>query len=196
VLRVGHIGIARRDPDEMDLLVFNQILGGQFTSRLNTRLREERGYTYGIRSAFDRRRGPGPFSISTSVQSDKTAEALVELVRVLEDLLGDRPPTASELDDARRGLIEGQARQFETPGALVSRYAGLFLHDLPMEEYARFTDRLSAVTIESMVAAATRQVRPYGLVAVVVADADLVRASLESLGWAEVERIEGCRDDS
>ncbi|CAN5694526.1 pitrilysin family protein [soil metagenome] len=190
VLRVGQVGIDRLDPDDTNLLVFNQILGGQFTSRLNTRLREEKGYTYGIRSQFDLRRGPGPFSITTSVQTDKAAEALVDLVRELEDLLGDRPPTATELDDARRSLIEGQARQFETPGTLVSRYAGLFLYDLPPDEHARFADRLSEVSIESLVAAASRTVRPSGLIAVVVADAELVAGQLERLGWAKIERID------
>ena len=60
-------------------LVLNQILGGQFTSRLNTKLREERGFTYGVRSHFDCRRQPGPFSITTSVQADRLADALDDI---------------------------------------------------------------------------------------------------------------------
>ena len=64
VIRAGHLGIARSSTSYDHALVVNHILGGQFTSRLNTRLREERGLTYGIRSRFDCRRLPGPFSIS------------------------------------------------------------------------------------------------------------------------------------
>src|SRR5262249_21423900 len=63
VVRAGHVGLARSDSSYETVLILNQILGGQFTSRLNTKLREERGVTYGVRSLFDCRRGAGPFSI-------------------------------------------------------------------------------------------------------------------------------------
>ncbi len=187
VVRVGHVGTHRLDPDFTDLMVWNQILGGQFTSRLNAKLREEKGFTYGVRSSFDCRQGAGPFQVAASLQSDRLAEALADLRGEVLALLGDRPPTHAELDDARRSLIEGQARQFETPSALVSRYAGLFLHGLPGDHHARFAERLGGVTLDTLDAAARRHVDPSRFVAVVVADASLVLKSLESLGWSEVE---------
>jgi predicted Zn-dependent peptidase len=190
VVRVGHVGTDRLDPDYTALLLFNQILGGQFTSRLNAKLREEKGFTYGIRSGFDFRRGPGPFSIGASLQSDRLAEALEDLRREVMALLDDRPPTEAELSDARRALIEGQARHFETPSALVARYAGLYLYGLPPDHHAGFADRLDAVGLEAMLDAARRHVDPSGLVAVVVADAESVAPGLERLGWAAVERLD------
>ena len=185
VVRVGHVGIARLDPDFTDVLVLNQILGGQFTSRLNAKLREEKGFTYGVRSHFDFRRGAGPFSISASLQTDRLAEALDDLRDEVGALLGDRPPTAAELDDARRSLIEGQARHFETPAALVSRYASLFVHGLPADYLAEFAERLDAVSVDSLRAVAARHIHPDSLVAVVVADAALVAEPLKRLEWAE-----------
>ncbi|SIO57902.1 Predicted Zn-dependent peptidase [Singulisphaera sp. GP187] len=187
VVRVGHVGLPRLDPDFTDVLVLNQILGGQFTSRLNAKLREEKGFTYGVRSHFDCRRGAGPFFVGASLQSDRLAEALTDLRGEIEALVGDRPPTASELDDARRALIEGQARQFETPAALVSRYAGLFIHGLPADHHAHFAERLEAVTVDSLAATARRQIQPSALAAVVVADASVVLGPLRDLGWCEVE---------
>ena len=83
VVRVGHAGITRADADFEPLQLVNQVLGGQFTSRLNEKLREERGFTYGVRSQFDFRRGQGPFSITASLQSDKLAEALDDIYREL-----------------------------------------------------------------------------------------------------------------
>jgi zinc protease len=184
VVRVGHVGFRRLDPDFTDLLVLNQILGGQFTSRLNTRLREEKGFTYSVRSHFDCRRGAGPFFIGASLQTDRLAEALTDLRHEVAALVSDRPPTFAERDDARRALIEGQARQFETPSALVSRYASLFVHDLPIDHHAGFAERLDGVTLESLAAAAARQIHPESLIAVVTADAELVRPALEGLkGW-------------
>ncbi|MDB5351144.1 MAG: putative Zn-dependent peptidase [Planctomycetota bacterium] len=189
VVRVGHVGPDRNNPDHDALMLFNQILGGQFTSRLNEKLREEKGFTYGIRSHFDARRGPGPFSISASLQADRLAEALGDIRHVVEDLLGDRPPTSDELDDARRSLVEGQARHFETPSALVSRYAGLFLYGLPRDDHARLADRLQQVSIQGMRDAAHRHVHPNAFAFVVVADAESVLRPLEGLGWCDVERI-------
>ncbi len=190
VVRVGHVGTDRLDPDYSALLLFNQILGGQFTSRLNARLREEKGFTYGVRSGFDFRRGPGPFSIAASLQSDRLSEALDDLRGEVVALLGDRPPTDSELADARRALIEGQARHFETPSALVARYAGLFLYGLPPDHHSGFADRLEAVELGAMIEAARRHIVPTGLIAIVVADAESVAPGLEGLGWAGVERLD------
>jgi zinc protease len=190
VVRVGHAGIARADADFEPLQLVNQILGGQFTSRLNEKLREERGVTYGVRSQFDFRRGRGPFSITASLQSDKLAEALDDIYRELLALIGDRPPAQSELDDARRSLIEGQTRQFETPAVLVNRYASLFIHDLPVDHYVSFPERLAQIDLDAARAVAHRQIRPNSLVAVVVADSDQVAESLKRLDWAEMLMIE------
>jgi predicted Zn-dependent peptidase len=190
VVRVGHAGVARADVDFEPLQLVNHILGGQFTSRLNEKLREERGFTYGVRSQFDFRRGRGPFSITASLQSDKLAEALDDVYRELLALVGDRPPGQRELDDARRSLIEGQTRQFETPAALVNRYASLFIHDLPIDHYAAYPERLAQIDLEAARAVARRQIHPDSLVAVVVADSDQVAEPLKRLEWAEVVLVE------
>jgi predicted Zn-dependent peptidase len=189
VVRVGHVGLPRLDPDFTEVLVLNQILGGQFTSRLNGKLREEKGFTYGIRSNFDCRRGAGPFSVAASLQADRLDEALLDLRHEVEALVGDQPPTLPELDDARRSLIEGQARQFETPAALVSRFAGLVVHGLPPDHHAHFSERLDGVSVASLAAAASRQIRPRALVAVVVADAARALPLLRRHDWADVEVI-------
>ncbi len=194
VVRVGHIGIHRLHPDFDHLLVFNQILGGQFTSRLNETLREKKGYTYGVRSHFDARSKPGPFWISASLESARLSQALADLRTEVEELLRDRPPTESERDDARRSLVESQARQFETPSALVARHAGLFLHGLPPDYHASLSDRLGAVTVDSMLQAAHRHIRPEQFVAVVVADAETAAPGLERLEWGPVERVEELAD--
>jgi predicted Zn-dependent peptidase len=190
VVRVGHIGIARSDADFEPLLLVNQILGGQFTSRLNEKLREERGYTYGVRSQFDCRLARGPFSIVTSLQSDKLADALSDICHELLALVGGRPPSQTELDDARRALIEGQSRNFETPSALVNRYASLFVHGFSPDHYTTFPDRLAAIDLDALNVAMHRQFHPSALTAVVVADAASVADSLKRLDWAEFELIQ------
>jgi len=185
-VRAGHVGLHRLDPDYDAALVLNHVLGGQFNSRLNGRLREEKGFTYGVRSHFDARRGAGPFAVSAALQSDRLAEALDDLFAEVRDLADGRPPTPAELDDARRSLIEGQPRYFETPAAMVSRYSGLHAHGLPVDHHARFAERLDALDVDALRRAATRLVRPQALCVVVVADAAMVAGPLRGLGWAEV----------
>jgi zinc protease len=179
VIRAGHLGLARSEPAFEHVMLLNQILGGQFSSRLNAKLREERGLTYGVRSHFDCRQEPGPFSITTSVQADRLLDALSDLHGELDALVGSRPPTQIELDNARRALVEGHARHFETPSALVNRCANLVIHGLPLDHEAGFADRLAAVDLDTLTAEARRHIDPDSVVAIVVADAELVRGDLE-----------------
>jgi zinc protease len=189
VVRAGHLGLARSDPAFEHVQILNQILGGQFSSRLNAKLREERGFTYGVRSHFDCRRQPGPFSITTSVQADRLADALGDLEDELKALTGNRPPTQIEVDNARRALVEGHSRHFETPSALVNRCANLVIHGLPVDHEAGFADRLAAVDVESVTAQAHRLIHPDSLVTIVVADADLVIEDLRKFDEAALERF-------
>ncbi len=190
VVRAGHRGIDRRDPSFDHMLLFNQVLGGQFTSRLNAKLREERGFTYGVRSNFECRRGAGPFSIGTSVQSDRVAEALEDIRHEVSAFVTGRPPTQDELDDARRALVEGQPRHFETPSSLVSRYASLLIHGLPADHETSFSDRLMQIDRDSLIDSARRLLHPDALVIVVVADAAQVMESLKRLDWVDPELIQ------
>ncbi len=189
-VRCGHVGVVRLDPDYDPLTLFNQVLGGQFSSRLNAKLREERGFTYGVRSGFDARRGAGPFSISAALQADKLAVALDDVRGELLAVLGDRPPSPREIDEARRSLIEGWARHFETPGSLVGRYASVFVQGLPLDCLATFPARMADVAPTAVVEAARRRVDPDALVVAVVADAERVRGPLAAIPWADLEEIE------
>ena len=75
-LRIGHGAPWRRTRDYHALVTLNALVGGQFTSRINRNLREEKGITYGARTAFELRRVAGSFSCDTSVQADATAVAV------------------------------------------------------------------------------------------------------------------------
>ncbi len=153
-------------------------------------MREERGFTYGVRSNFECRRGAGPFSIGTSVQSDRIAEALEDIRHEISAFVTGRPPTQEELDDARRALIEGQPRHFETPAALVSRYASLLIHGLPADHETGFASRLLQIDRESLIDSARSLIHPDAMVIVVVADAAQVMEDLKRLDWVDPELIQ------
>ncbi|MCA1641306.1 MAG: insulinase family protein, partial [Acidobacteria bacterium] len=97
VIQIGQVGVARSSPDYFPLLVMNSILGGQFVSRVNLNLREDKGYTYGARTGFDYRRGAGPFIASAGVQTSVTKESVVEFMKEIRGIRGEVPVTEKEL---------------------------------------------------------------------------------------------------
>ncbi|MFI5258106.1 MAG: M16 family metallopeptidase [Candidatus Limnocylindrales bacterium] len=187
-LRIGHIGLARRVPDFHAVQVMAAILGGLFNSRLQMNLREEKGYTYGIGAGFDMRRGAGPFSVRTAVQTAATvpaiAESLSELRRIRETMV-----TAAELAAARDFLVGVFPLRFETPGAVVGTLGGLFIHELPDEELARYRQAIEEVTIDGVQKAAQDHIDPARLAIVAVGDADAVGEELRAAGFGELEVI-------
>ena len=118
-LRVGHVGPPRRTEAYHSLVTMNALLGGQFISRINRMLREQKGVTYGARSSFDFRRMAGSFSCETNVQGDRTAESVADILLELDAIGRDDAVSTDELDRGKASLTRGYVRQFETPGQLV-----------------------------------------------------------------------------
>jgi len=194
-IRIGHVGLPRRIADFHALSVMGAILGGLFNSRLNTKLREEKGYTYGAGAGFDLRRAAGPFAARAAVNTDVTIPAIVDMLAEL-DRIRSAPVEASELRAARDFLIGVFPLRFETPGPVVGALAGLAVHDLPDDELARYRPAIEAVTIEAVLAAAGH-IRTAQAAIVLLGDADAFGSELESagLGPVVIERDRGVQDD-
>ena len=190
-IRVGHVGLKRKVPDFHAVSVMSAILGGLFNSRLNRKLREEKGYTYGAGAGFDLRRGPGPFAVRAAVNTEVTVPALEDMLAELEGMRS-APPAANELHAARDYLVGVFPLRFETPPAVVGAIAGLLIHDLPFDELDRYRPAIESVTDADVQRAATSHIRPDELAVVLVGDADAILPSLEgaAVGPITVEREE------
>lgn len=181
-LRMGHVAVSRRTPDYHALVAANLVLGGQFVSRLNMNLREQKGYTYGARSWFEFRLEPGPFQMSAGVQTEATSDAIREAIAEMAALRGERPVTAAELETARASLTKGYPRNFETADQIARSVAQLALYALPDDYFATFVPRMAALTLAEVQDAAARHLHPDRLVTVIVGDAARVEPTLEVLG--------------
>ena len=155
-LRIGLVTAARSTPDHPALVTLNAVLGGQFVSRINMNLREDKGFTFGVQTAFDLRRGLGPFVLRTSVATANTADAIRESLKELRDIAGDRPVTADELTLAHAAISKGFPRGFETVNQVARSAAHLSLHQLPDNYFEEFVPRLLAVTSGEVTEAARR----------------------------------------
>jgi zinc protease len=188
-LRVGHVGVSRETPDYHALLVLNMVLGGQFVSRVNMKLREEKGYTYGARTSFDFRRGPGPFVLQASVQSEVTVDAVLESLAELRDIRGERPVTRTELETGRAALTRGYPRNFETAEQISRGAAQLALYGLPDDYFSTFVPKVLAVTEAEVTRVATEHIDPSRLLTVIVGDRDKIKPSLPRLNLGEVTEV-------
>ena len=181
-LRMGHVSVSRSTPDYHALLTLNMILGGQFVSRINMNLREKKGYTYGARTSFDVRRGPGPFVLQASVQSEPTTDAIREAMGELNAIRGDRPVTHDELLLGRAALTRGYPRNFETGEQIARAAAQLSLYELPDDYFSGFVATVLALTEDDVTRAGVTHIHPDQLLTVVVGDREKIGPSLETLG--------------
>jgi zinc protease len=184
-IRVGHIGPARDTPDYFPLVVMNTLLGGAFTSRLNLRLREEMGVTYGASSRFGWRRQGGIFWASSAVDTEAAAESVQVMLREMQRLR-EEPLAAEEVQRALQYLAFGLPRSFETTDDVAAHLREQLLYGLGDDYWPRYVDRVLAVTSEQVTDVAARHLHPDRAIAVVVADRQSVEADLTAFGVGEV----------
>ncbi len=184
-LRIGHASVPRATPDFFPLIVLNALFGGTFGSRLNLNLREDKGFTYGIGSRFLLRRAGGMFRIAAAVATEVTAAAVREVLAETEALVAEGPRPA-EVRAARDYLAGVFPLRMETAAQIATGIAGIFVHDLPADYYARYRERVRAVGVDDAARAARRRIHPEALTVVVAGDADRVAPELEALGPVEV----------
>lgn len=190
-IRIGHVGVPRSSDDYFPLLVMNSILGGQFSSRINLNLREDKGYTYGARSSFDMRREAGPFVASAGVQTPSTKESVVEFMRELRGIRGERPVTQEELDFAKAGIVRAEPRRLETSGSVADRIDDLIVYGLPPDYFDSYAQRVDAVTLADVERVADRYLDPEHFAIVIVGDRATVEAGLRELPYpVEVVPVE------
>jgi len=187
-LRIGRLGRSRLDPLFHAALVHAEVLGGLFGSRLNRVLREEKGYTYGAAAGFEFRRGRGPFTARTAVESSVTALALVEARRQLSSLVTD-PASGDELRAARQYLRGTFPLRFGTASAVAGAVIGLAANGLTTDELDRFQSSIETVSPDEVGRVATELEAERERI-VVVGDAALVADPLRAAGFAVEVRSE------
>jgi len=181
-VRLGGFGIDRTDPRWADVTVASYAMGGAFLSRLNAVLREEKGYTYGVRMQFSPMRSGGSFAVSGSFRTDVVADALVEASRLLS--VADRPITAQEVDEAVAYFVGVSPLRYATADGVAEQVATQLLSGLDEDYVDTNLAALRAVTPDSATAAYEALVRPGDLTLVVVGDGARISEPLQQAGFA------------
>lgn len=195
-LLIGRIGADRHDRVWPAQVLGTYCLGGTLTSRLDRVLREEKGYTYGVRAFGQVLRsapdgtGAAMLAISGSVATDVTGPALADLWQVLRTLAAEGL-TDSERDVAVQNLVGVAPLKYETAAAVASTLADQVEQHLPDDFQAQLYARLAETGTVEATAAVVNAFPADRLVCVLVGDASGIADPVRELGIGEVTVVAG-----
>jgi len=166
-------------------MILNNVLGGQFTSRINLNLRENKGYTYGAFSRFNYYKDAGYFYVSTSVNAENTGNALREIFKELNEI--KEGATTEELDFAKSSLIRKFPSNFETNRHIASNISALVIHSLPDAYFDTYLDNIKKVTISDVNKSAMDSIHPEKSLVVIAGDRNVISSQLGEFGRKIIE---------
>ena len=179
------------DSGALALDIANGVLGGDFTSRLNMNLREDKHWSYGVRASISGALGARPWVVSAPVQIDKTAESVAELQREISDFAsGKRPPSEAEVARIRAIQTLSLPGAYETASAVLSTLSSNALYGRADDYVFTRKAAIEAMT-PAQVAQAAKGIDPAALVWVVVGDLKQIEAPIRALDLGTVQVIDG-----
>ncbi len=165
---IGQPGYKRSDPDFFALTVGNYTLGGGgFVSRLTEEVREKRGLTYSVYSAFSPGLHAGAFTIGLQTRPDQAAQAIEVARGVLAKFVAEGP-TEAELKAAKDNLIGGFALRLDSNAKLLDNVANIAWNNLPLDYLDTWTAQVEKITAADIRAAFARKLQPSRMVTVVL----------------------------
>ncbi len=190
VIRLGHLGISKDDPDLYAIRVLDFILGGSFTSRLTMEIRTNQGLAYHVGSHFDvGRRFLGSFTAQTETRADATARVIGLMTSIIEGVRKE-PVTEQELHLAKESIVNSFLFGFTTPASIVMQQARLEFYGYQPDFLDRYRERIAAVTREDLLRAARTHLRPDAFKLVVVGDQQAFDRPLATFGTVQTIKLQ------
>ena len=184
-IRTGHLSSKRSEDDFFQKQIVNLILGGQFSSRLNSNLREKNGFTYGIHSQFNYLEEAGYFAVSTSVDAANTSAALREIYSEIYKIKSG--VTQEELDFAKSSLTKKYPSNFETFRQIASAISTKVIHNLPDNYFETYIEKVSSLQLNNINSIANKSICPDEIISVLVGDSTKILSQLDKNEFGEIE---------
>jgi zinc protease len=186
----AHVAPPKSDANDIAIETMNIILGGTFTSRINMNLREGKHWSYGSRSFLVSARGQRPFMVNAPVQTDKTKESMIEILKELNEMAGTRPATEDELTKAQKNRTLRLPGSWETLNAVGNSINDIVRYGLPDNYYETYPAKIAALNLNDVASAAKQVIHPQNLVWVVVGDRAKIEAGIRELNFGEIRYID------
>jgi len=186
VVIAGTIAPSPKPENEIALETMNNVFGGTFGARLNMNLREDKHWSYGAGSVLYGARAQRPFLAYASVQGDKTADSISEILKELAGMTGAKPVSNDELEKVKMQQVLELPGSHETMNSVGNLLGDLLQLGLPLDFYDTYVSRVSALTVPDIEACAKSLLDPGCMIWMVVADRSQVESSLRSLKLGEI----------
>ena len=176
--------------DEFKITLMNAVIGGDFTSRLNMNLREDKSWSYGVRSRISANIGPSPMLVFAPVQSDQTIPSIQEIIKEYEEYLGARSAEQAELESVVNKRSLGLIGRFETFGELMSGVAEIITFNRDDNYLETLAEEYRSIKLNDIHSAAQQYLTPKDWVWIIVGDLSLIQEGIEDLNIGEIEVLE------
>jgi zinc protease len=190
IIIAGELAPPKNNSDETAIETMNNILGGTFTSRINMNLREDKHWSYGARAHLTGARAQRPWLVMAPVQTDKTKESLVEIMKELKGVLGDKPVTTDELKKAQVNQTLRLPGAWETAGHVAASMSEIVRFGLPDNHFQTYPDKVRALRLDDLQNAARKVIHPDRLIWVVVGDRAKIESGIRDLKLGEVQLLD------
>lgn len=190
IIFAGEVAPPKSDNASIAMETMNEVLGGSFSSRINMNLRENKHWSYGAGSALIGTQAQQLLIGYAPVQTDKTKESTMELMKEFHGIIGDRPSTVDELRQAQNIETLTLAGRWETMGAVGGSIQELVRYNLPDDYPSKYASRVNALTVADLSAAAVKTVKPDNMVWVIVGDRTKIEQSVKELNIGEIHFID------
>ncbi|MCX6270807.1 MAG: pitrilysin family protein [Bacteroidetes bacterium] len=187
----AHLVPSASDPQQLSMETMNFILGGDFVSRINMNIREDKHWSYGATSFYSGGQNQRPFIVYAPVQSDKTKETIIEIRKEIEGVLGKKPVTDDELKNAIASQTLGLPGQWETMEAIEGSLLTLVRYHYPDDYYKTYEGRIRNLKMKDINSVANNILHPESLQWVIIGDWAKIEPGIRELGFSEIHLIDG-----
>jgi zinc protease len=187
LILAAHVAPSTRAENHIGIELMNDVIGGQFASRVNQNLRAAKHWSYGAYTIFRDARGQRPWIVYAPVQTDRTADAVRELLSEFEQFLDTRPASEGELARVFNSNAYSLPGQYETTGSVLAAMQANERFGRPDDYVSDLKQKYEAVNLDAIRAAAGQVLHPDLLTWVVVGDRSKIETELQNLGIADLE---------
>jgi zinc protease len=175
--------------EEIEIDYMNYAIGGSFTARLNMNLREDKSWSYGVRTRLGDAKGQRAMLVTAPVQTDKTSESMAEIVTEYADYLSTKPITQDELAKGKASKTLRLPGQFETLGALKGGVSGIVTYDRDLDYLNQLPALLDEPSLTQVQAKAQKYIKPNQWTWLIVGDLSKIEEPIRALDLGEVKVI-------
>ena len=190
LILAGHLAPPAGADNNLVINAMNNVIGGDFTARINMDLRETKSWSYGAQTFMIGARGQQPYMVYAPVQTDRTADSVTALLKQFDAYLGSDRTRPEELDRVVKNETRSLPGRYETGAAVLRTMLSNARYGRPDDYVLTLTDQYEAMSLEQIDAAADEVLKPHQLIWLIVGDLAKIEEPIRALGIADVEILE------